>query len=139
MANLSVAYFFRLALRRLWVLILAGIVCAAIAFCYCRFFTAPSYTASAAVVLNSTSRSAVVTTDEVTGSAIIGEVGTSLTGTVLDILKTSDIYRQVSEKLGGEYTWWSIRSGISITKRSEDSLFVDIRYTATSEKRRLRL
>ena len=52
----------------------------------------------------------------------------------LDILKTSDIYRQVSEKLGGEYTWWSIRSGISITKRSEDSLFVDIRYTATSEK-----
>lgn len=133
MVNLSIMYFVRLALRRLWALALAGFVFAAGAFCYCRFFATPSFTASVAIVLNS-GKSTVLTADAVTGTVNIGEVGSSLTGTVLDILKTSDIYRQVSEKLGGEYTWWSIRSGMSIAKRSDDSLFVDIRYTATSAK-----
>lgn len=133
MGNFSVMYFIRLGLHRLWALILAGIICAAGAFCYCRFFTAPYYTASVAVVLNS-NKSTVVTTDTVTGEAYIGEVGSNLTGTVLDILKTTDIYRQVAQKLDGQYTWWSIRSGMSIAKRSEESLFVDITYTASSAK-----
>lgn len=119
----------------MYFIIIAAVVFAIGAFSYCRFVAVPRYAARGSVLLTN---GAIVVTDitNYTSSATQkvsgGDISASLNlkATVIDILETNDIYRELSEKLGGKYSYGQLRSAASISSRGEDTLFVDISFTA---------
>ncbi|MBE6732874.1 MAG: hypothetical protein E7561_02625 [Ruminococcaceae bacterium] len=131
MRDISLMYILNLALRRIWVLILAAIVFAAGAFCYCKFLATPEYTATASVLVTNggimvqnkeNSKDTISTTDI---SASI-----NLVDTVTDILETSDIYKQLAEKTDNKYTYKQLKSRTTISAKTDNSMFVDVSFSA---------
>ena len=119
-----------LALRKLWILVIATVVCAVAAFGYCKFFLTPSYSATSSILVTN---GAVITsyeetTDKISGSDISASL--YLADTVVDILNTPDIYIELADTLG-EDDFQSLRGGFSVARRSENTLFIDITYSST--------
>lgn len=128
-----------LAWRRIWIIILVAIVCAAVAFSYCKFFITPSYSATASILVTNgaVTISYDETTDKVSGSDISASL--YLTYTVVDILKTPDIYKKVADSLGKDYEYQDLMLRSSVNRRSEETLFVDVTFTSTDPKEAMRV
>lgn len=137
MGDVSLIYFLQLAWKRLWVLILFMLVFAAAAFSYCKFLATPRYTASSSILVTN---GAIVTqyetgpnqTDSISSTDISASL--SLANTVIDILKTPDIYLELSEDLDGKYTYSELKNFIRVERRNNNTLFVDITVTLTDGK-----
>lgn len=119
-----------LAWRKLWILVIATVVCAVAVFGYCKFFLTPSYSATSSILVTN---GAVITsyeetTDKISGSDISASL--YLADTVVDILNTPDIYIELADTLG-EDDFQSLRGGFSVARRSENTLFIDITYSST--------
>ena len=137
--EINIADLFWLAWRRLWILILAMLICAGLALTYCKVIAEPTYKATASVL--------------VTNGAIVGEVQSTgekvaasdisaslyLAATITDILKTPDVYMMLSDKLGGEYTYAQLMGGFTIVRRSEESLFVDLVFISSDPQEAMRV
>lgn len=85
--------------RRLWVLFLSTLICAAIAFSVSFWLITPLYSASASMyVYNQQNRTStnVTSTDLATSQKLVS--------TYLVILKSNSVMGQVSQRLGGRYT-----------------------------------
>ncbi len=119
-----------LAWRRLWILVIATVVCAAAAFGYCKIFVTPSYSATSSILVTNGAviTSYAETTDKISGSDISASL--YLAETVVDILNTPDIYIELADELG-EDNFQSLRGGFSVARRSENTLFIDITYSST--------
>ncbi|MBR6502496.1 MAG: hypothetical protein IKT42_03560 [Clostridia bacterium] len=119
-----------LAWRKLWIIAIAAVLCAALAFGYCKFCVTPSYSATASILVTNgaVTTSYAETTDKISGSDISASL--YLSYTVVDILNTPDIYMELAEELG-EKNYQSLRGGFSVSRRSEDTLFIDITYSST--------
>ena len=120
-----------LAWRRLWIIAIAAVVCAAATFGYCKIFLTPSYSATASILVTN---GAVITsyeetTDKISGSDISASL--YLSYTVVDILNTPDIYIELADQLGEKGNYQNIMSGFSVSRRNEDTLFIDITYSST--------
>lgn len=128
-----------LALRRLWILILAAVVCASSAFAYCKFFVTPTYSATASILVTNgaVTTSYDETTDKVSGSDITASL--YLAYTVVDILNTPDIYKKVADSLGENYNYQQLMNTSSIERRTEDTLFIDVKFTSTDPKEAMRI
>lgn len=128
-----------LAWRRIWIIILAAVVCAAVAFSYCKLFVTPSYSATASILVTNgaVTISYDETTDKVSGSDISASL--YLTYTVVDILKTPDIYKKVADSLGKNYEYQDLMLCSSVDRRSEETLFVDVTFTSTDPKEAMRV
>lgn len=128
-----------LAWRRIWIIILAAIVCAAGAFSYCKFFLTPSYSATASILVTN----GAVTTDynETTGKVASGDISASLylAYTVVDILNTPDVYKKVADSLGKGYEFQSLMNRSSVARRSEETLFIDVTFSSTDPKEAMRI
>lgn len=132
MKDISLMYLLNLALRRIWILILAAVVFASAAFCYCKFLATPEYTATASVLVTNggimvqnkeEEREAISTTDI---SASI-----NLVDTVTDILETSDIYKQLSKEIGNKYSYSQLKGKTTISAKTDHSMFVDVTFKAS--------
>ena len=128
-----------IALRWLWVIVLAAVVFAAAAFSYCKFFLTPSYSSTASILVTN---GAVTTSyensnDKVSGSDISASL--YLSYTVVDILNTPDIYKKVADQLGDGYNYQGLMSCSSISRRSEDTLFIDVTFSSTDPKEAMRI
>lgn len=128
-----------LAWRRIWIIILAAIVCAAGAFSYCKFFLTPSYSATASILVTN---GAVTTSyeensDKVSGSDISASL--YLSYTVVDILNTPDIYKKVADSLGKGYEYQNLMARSWVARRSEETLFIDITFSSTDPKEAMRV
>ena len=123
-----------LAWRKLWIIAIAAVVCAALAFGYCKFFVTPSYSATASILVTNgaVTTSYAETTDKISGSDISASL--YLSYTVVDILNTPDIYMELANELGEE-NYQSLRGGFSVSRRSEDTLFIDITYSSTDKNK----
>ena len=128
-----------IALRWLWLIVLAAVVFAAGAFSYCKFFLTPSYSSTASILVTN---GAVTTSyensnDKVSGSDISASL--YLSYTVVDILNTPDIYKKVADQLGDGYNYQGLMSCSSISRRSEDTLFIDVTFSSTDPKEAMRI
>ena len=56
----------------------------------------------------------------------------NLVDTVMDILETSEIYKQLSESIDGEYSYKQLKAGTTISSKADHSMFVDVSFKASS-------
>ena len=130
MQEISIFVLFRIAIGRLGALILAFVIAAGLAFSYCEFIATPVYGASSSIIVTN---GAVVnqddssTTNKVLGSDI--QASLLLVDSVVDMLKTPDIYKYLARKLGDGYDYKALIANTSVSRRGEDTLFIDIFYT----------
>ena len=105
-------------LRRAWLLLLVGILCAATAFVYAKFFVTPMYSASTKLYVNNTygqdtegfSSSQIMAAQELANSYIV-------------ILKSYPVTEQILEKTGLDYTHGQLMSMISAMAIDETEIF----------------
>ncbi len=138
--NINIMELLMLAWRRIWVIILAAVIFAAGAFCYNSFFVTPVYSARSSVVVTNGAITIInpnSTTDKVSASDLSASL--YLIETVIDVLKTPDLYKQVSNELGGDYDYLSLKNRTSVVQRSENSLFIDISVNGTDPKEAMRV
>ncbi len=127
-----------LAWKRLWIIVLAFVVCAAAAYSYCTFFLVPQYSATASVIATN---GAVTAYNENKNTVSATDISASLylSHTITDILKTPDIYKRLADELGEGYDYANLMARTTIERRSEESLFVDVRFTSTDPKEAMRV
>lgn len=143
MRELSLMYLLNLAWRRIWILIAAFVVLASIAFCYCKFAATPVYSAKASVLV--TNGGSITNTDRedinsVTNNDITASV--NLIGTVVDILKTPDIYKQLADKVNTNsrrYSYQQLMAKCTVVSRGEETMFVDVSFTSSTPEEAKRL
>lgn len=132
MNNYSLTYMINVAVKHWIALVVAAVVTATAAFSYFNFIAEPKYAASGSIVVtngtiidssvysgNTTNKGGKVENSDVLASLNFAD-------TVTDILKTSDIYKQLAKKIGNKYTFDELMSRTTVTRRSESTLFVDV-------------
>lgn len=137
MRGFTLYSFIRIALKHIFILILSGLFFAAGTFGYCEFIAQPIYSASGSLMVTSialvtdTDGQAIQNTD-VVASKNIGD-------TVVDILKTKDIYKQLSKKTDNLYSYQNLLSRVSISKSVNDSLFISVSFSANDREEAIEL
>ena len=128
-----------LALRHIWAIILAAVIFAGATFGYCKPFITPTYTAKASILLTNgaVTTSYEETTDKVSGSDI--QASLILANTIVDILRTDNVYNKLAMNLGEEYNFRSLKGHTSVARRNEDTLFIDISFSSTDGKEAMRV
>lgn len=145
MNNISLISLLKLALKHIYVLILAGVVFAAVAFSYCKFVAVPKYSATGSILvtngsmINNTQSPDTSSTSSKNVSYTDINASLQLADTINDILNTNDIYKELSLEDGNRYTYTNLKSRSSVRRRSTDSLFIDITFTASTPEEALRL
>lgn len=145
MNEITIMYLLRLAWRRIWALILAMVVFAAAAFAYCEFLATPKYNAVAKVIVTNGSiiTNAIQSDGTIKGSASVSSTditaSLNLANTVKDILTTSDIFKQLSDSIGNTYTYKELRDKASVYRGGDDTLIVNVAFTASTEKEAIKL
>ncbi len=141
MKNFTLLSLVRIALKHIFLLLLAAIVFGAAAFSYFEFLVEPKYSATGSVLVTN-------------GSILVNEDGTyqstsfnsadltasiNFTTTVSDILKTNGAFQKMAEKLGGEYTYQQLSDMATIQRRDSMSLFIDISFVTNSPEKSVAL
>ena len=126
-----------IAWRHVWIIVLSAVIVAAGAFSYCKFLVTPSYSATASIIV--TNGAVTVYSDKSTVSASDISASLYLSYTVVDILKTPDIYKAVADQLGKDYQYQSIMNRTSVARRHDDTLFIDVTFTSTDPKEAMRI
>ncbi|MEE1238954.1 MAG: Wzz/FepE/Etk N-terminal domain-containing protein, partial [Acutalibacteraceae bacterium] len=110
MNNISLVGMLKLALRYIYILIAVALIAAILAFSYCSFIAEPRYSSTGSIVvtngaiINDTEvqTSATTSAKKVSSSDIAASL--QLSNTIIDILGTNDIYKQLASDLGNKYT-----------------------------------
>lgn len=143
MKNISFFTLVEIALKHLLVLIAAAMVAAVGAFCFCEFVAVPQYSATGSImVTNGGIVSSSNDNDELYGENINNtDITASLNfaHTVIDILNTNGIFKDLANELGGEYTYSQLKGLSSIARRSTNTLFIDISFTANNREEAINL
>lgn len=140
MRELSLMYLLNLAWRRIWILIAAFVVLFSISFCYFNFAATPVYSAKASVLVtnggssfNANGENAQsVTNNDITASVNMIE-------TVVDILNTPDIYKQLADKLNNRYTYKELMSMCTVNSRGSETMFIDVHFNTSTPEEAKRL
>ena len=135
MNNISLFSLVRLALKYVYVLIVSALICAVIAFSYCQFVAVPKYSATGSVLVTN----GAIITDNNTVSSNSKTVSNTdiaaslqLANTITDILKTNDIYKELADNTGNKYLYTELKNNVVIKRRTTDTLFIDISFTAST-------
>lgn len=134
--NISLVGLLKLALRYIYLLIAVALIAAVLAFSYCNFLAVPRYSSTGSIVvtngaiINDTDvqNSTSTTAKKVSSSDIAASL--QLSNTIIDILNTNDIYKQLASDLGDKYTYTDLMSRSTVKRRNEDTLFIDASFTA---------
>lgn len=139
MNDISLSYLVKLALKKLWFLLIAAVIFGGCTFCYCNFLTKPIYKASGsllvtngALISNSTNASYQSSSSKIAGTDIVASL--NLADTIKDILNTPDIFKELSEATGGKYSYRTLMSSSTVARRSDTTLFIDISFSTGSRK-----
>lgn len=144
MNEITIMYLLRLAWRRIWALILAMVVFAGAAFAYCEFLATPKYTAVAKVIVTNGSiiTSAINNDGTISDSRVNSTditASLNLANTVKDILTTSDIFKKLSDSIGNTYTYKELRSKATLSRASDETLIVNVSFSASSGEEAIKL
>lgn len=135
MNNISLLSLARLALRYIYVLIATALVFAAAAFAYCKFVAVPKYSATGSVLVTN---GAIITGSDTDGTSS-KKVSTTdisaslyLVDTISEILQTNGIYKELAESTGEEFTYADLKSRVTVSRRSDETMFIDISFVAST-------
>ncbi len=132
MNEFSIYHIFRLIVKNFFIILLSAIVFGVATFCYCRFNLPERFSASGSILvtnggvideaLNNQYNNGTVNNGDITASI-------NLLTTVKDLLTSQDdIYEELSEKLDGKYSAAQLKSSVTISKREDYSMLIDIRF-----------
>lgn len=129
MSEISLSSIISIILHRIWLVVIVAVLCAAIAFGYCNFFATPVYSARTSILITNGG----LITDSYDDSIQTNDLSASiyLIDTCVDILKSQGIYRDLSEAIGGKYTFQQLKGAFTITRRDDENLFIDISFKST--------
>lgn len=138
MNNISIYHLFRLLIKNIFVIVLVALVCGISAFGYCKYFVEEKYAATGSVLVTN---GAILYEDDNSGSIKSSDIAASinLLTTIKDILSTNDIYKKLSEELNGEYTYTQLKSFATISKREDNSLFIDVRFQTNDKAKTVKI
>ncbi len=129
MSELSLSNIVSIILHRIWLVILVAAICGAAAFGYYNYVATPVYSANVSVLVdngalysNSDSNFNSPTNTNDLYAAIY------LVDNCVEVLKTQDIYMQLSDAIDNKYTFQQLKSGFTIKKRADEILFIDISF-----------
>lgn len=138
MEEVNIVETFQLLLRRLWILILASVFCAAVGFGYCKLILIPKYTANAKVVIttggilsneNIEDPTKITQQDVATSFAMLETYAITLDMLDMYYIVADEIEGQVAEK----YSAAKLKN-ITSYKYSESSLVLSVIVTCTNQK-----
>ncbi len=139
--SLTLFSLFKIAIKHLFILILAAVIAATGAFTYCTYFATPRYSATGYIFVTNGSIIAVDDTentdDIITNSDLITSM--NFINTIVDILNTNGIYKEMSEKLDNKYSSDALDGMSSIQRKHDNSLFLRVNFTASDPKEAIRL
>ncbi len=138
MRNLTLFSLLNLALKYLWVLFISAAVFASGAFAYCEFLATPQYSATGSVLVTN---GAILSTDyieeEYTNDSTINNTdivaSINFADTVTDILNTNGIFKKLANQLDNKYSYTNLISRAAIRRKSENTLFINVTFRATSQ------
>lgn len=143
MKNISLFMLIEIALKHIFIIIAAAMVVAVGTFCYCEFVAVPQYSATGSIMVTNGGILNIDTyqddyqdnlqEDENLNNTDI-QASLSFAHTVTDILNTNGIFKELSEELGGKYSYSQLKSFSSIARRNTTTLFIDISFTARSRE-----
>ncbi len=116
--------------RKNWGYLLAAIaVCAVIAYCLCAFVLTPTYqTKVSFVATNGGVGATIQTSDKIISTDVAASL--AMVDTYVDLLKTTNLYKELSKQVNDKYTFAELKDMISVNKRNADSLFIDVFVTS---------
>mgnify|MGYP004555047355 FL=1 len=126
-----------LAWEKLWALLLAGIIAGGCAFGVCTFMLEDRYTATASIMVTNGAITDNTAYEKVQGTDLTASL--ELTDTVVELLKTSNIFKQLENKTTYGYSYKQLKNIASISRASQDTLFVKIRFTTNSKEESINL
>lgn len=127
---------FTALLRRIWVIILAAVVCGGAAFAYARFMIAPTYNADALFYVNNNSISVGNTKVSISSSDITA--AQSLVDTYIVILNSRTTLNEVIDKAEVDYSYDTLKSMISAQSVSGTEIFrVQVTSTDKNEAQKI--
>lgn len=109
-------------MKKLWLLILVGVLSASIGFGYCKFFASPGYETSISLFVNNGSVSE--DTDKLTSADVYSSI--SIVETCVQLLQEPAIYDVVASDTKLDYTRKQLMSMITVTSRSNEVLIIDV-------------
>ncbi|MBE6739630.1 MAG: hypothetical protein E7565_04860 [Ruminococcaceae bacterium] len=130
MNEISLSSIISIILRRIWLVIIVAVLCAALAFGYCNFLATPVYSAKTSILITNGG----LITDNRDDSIQTNDLSASiyLVDTCVDILKSQGIYQDLSTAIGEKYSFSKLKGAFSISKRDDENLFIDISFKSTN-------
>ena len=131
MNEISLSSIFNTIIRRIWIVIIATVMCGISAFVYCDVFETPVYQTKASIIVTN----GAVITDSINSTVSNTDLAASLylVDTCVDILKSQGIYQELSTAIADKYSYKALKSSFTVSRRSDDSLFVDVSFKSTSK------
>ena len=121
-------------------IIIAVIVCAAGAFCYCEFVATPTYVAKVSFMgANSSGFGAQTSEDDNDIKSTDISASRAIILTYVELFKTTDFFEMVAERSGLEYSANKIKSMVNFSQRTENSLFIDVQVTSANPKEAIKI
>jgi capsular polysaccharide biosynthesis protein len=139
MNEITLSQILKLALKRLWIIILVAIVLGASVFCFFEFAVSPRFRAKGSLMVTN---GAVTAQNDYTGSKISSTditASLALSDTVTDILSTPDIFKLLSNSIKNKYSYTTLSNSCTIQRRNSDTLFIDIFFTAATREEAIEL
>lgn len=135
MNEFSIYHIFRLLAKNFLIIVLAALICGAAAFCYCEFKLEERYGAKGSVLVTTGGilpedaekiENTQMDKERIANSDIAASI--NFLDTFRGILDTNEIYEQLSKKLDGKYSAGQLKNFATISKRDDNSLFIDVRF-----------
>lgn len=136
MNKIDLMSIFKLVIKNAFLLLLTGVLFATAAYCYCEFIASPKYSATGSLLV--TNGAILTDTNTIGDHSILDNTdiiaSMNLVGTVDDILNTKGIYKRLSQEIDGKYSYQQLSSMVSVKRKSEKSLFINVSFTTTDSK-----
>ncbi|MGI6279611.1 MAG: YveK family protein [Acutalibacteraceae bacterium] len=136
MDTFNIFFMLKIAAKHFVAILLGAVIAATAAYAYSKYFTEPQYSATGSICVTNgaiiSDGTNVDQSDPLQNADIVASL--NFVETVKDILDTPGIYKQLSKDIANKYTFTQLKSKISIRRRSERSLFIDISFTSTSRE-----
>lgn len=135
MNEISTAQIFGAILRSIWIAIIVAIAFGIVAFSYVNMFMEDVYRARSSIfitnggIISAESEDTTIKSSDFTASF-------QLLPSCVDILSTAEAKKKLAEQLNNEV---AINGALSISIRSEDSLFIDFRYSTHSKEEAIKV
>ena len=141
MNNYSLLFMVKLALKHWLTLVIVAVVSATLAFSYFNFVAEPKYSATGSMVVTNGTMISVndylMNNGKIENTDVVASI--NFVDTVVDTLQVSKIYQDLSDELGGKYSYTELKAKSVVERRSEDTLFVDISFTATTPEEAVKI